>query len=83
MVVRQVILGHEIRDAGGWNRRGEPIGLGDDPVGELSAVAAAFDAHALAVEPAVTLEGGVDTRDDIPGLASVWSAKIASVSFWP
>ena len=53
----------------------KPIGLGDDPVGELSAVAAALDSEAVGVDPGVTLECRVHPHQNVPGLTPILIAE--------
>ena len=60
VVVRHVVEADEVRDAGARDRRLEHVRLGDDPVGQLAAVAPAFDPEPIGVEEGVALERRLD-----------------------
>ena len=69
VVVRHVVEADQVGDARGRHGRLEAIGLRDQPVGELPAVAAAFDAEPVRVDPRILGERGVDAGQDVLGLA--------------
>ena len=75
VVVGHVVVADEIDDAGGGNGGFEFVGLGDEPLGELAAVADALDAHALTIDPQVAAHRRADTVQNILGFVAVLIAK--------
>ena len=67
VVVRHVVEAHEVRDAGRGHRCLEARRPRDEPVGELAAVAAAFDAKARRIDPRILRDHRVDRRQHILG----------------
>ncbi len=65
VVVREVVEADQVRNAGARYGGGEPVRLRDQPVRELAAVAAAFDADPVAVEPGVAPQRGVGALQDV------------------
>ena len=54
VVIGHVVVADQVGDPGDGHRGLEFIRLRDEPVGQLAAVAHAFDSHTLAVDPQVT-----------------------------
>ena len=75
VVVGHVVEAHQVADAGAWDGRLEPGGLGDDPVGELPAVAAALDAELRLVDPRIPRDRRVHAGHDVLGLRAVLVAE--------
>src|SRR5882762_11193967 len=54
VVIGHVVVADEVGDPGDGHGGLEFIRLGDEPVGELTAVTYAFDGHAFTIDPQVT-----------------------------
>ena len=75
VVIGDLIVADKIHDSGRGNRCLELVRLRDEPFGELAAVADAFDAHALAVDPEISPHCRANTVLTHPGLRSVLVAE--------
>src|SRR5208282_791214 len=75
VVVGHVVVADEVRDSGGGDGGLEFVGLGDEPVGELPAVADALDSHPLAVNPEIPADGGAHAVEDVLALVAVLIAE--------
>src|SRR5208282_1453372 len=75
VVVRHVVVADEICDSGGRNGRLEFIGLGDEPIGKLAAVAHTLDPEALSINPQVAAHRRTDRVENILAFVAVLVAK--------
>src|SRR6266851_268166 len=75
VVVSHVVVADQIHDSCCGNGCLELIRLGDEPFGELAAVAYAFDAHALAVDPKISPHCRANTVQHVLGFVSVLVAE--------
>jgi len=71
VIVGQIVLRDQVRDAGGRDRRLEAIGLRDDPVRKLSAVTHALETHPIPIEPRIARQRGVDAGEHVFRFAAV------------
>ena len=53
VVIGHIVIADQIRDTCGGNRRLEFVGLSDEPIGELAAVAHSLDPHTFSINPQV------------------------------
>src|SRR5208282_5360259 len=65
VVVGHVVVANEIGDSGGGDGGLEFVSLGDEPFGELPAIADALNAHALAINPKIAADGGAHAVEDV------------------
>ena len=75
VVIGHVVVADQVGDPGDGHRGLEFIRLGDEPVGQLAAVAHAFDSHTLAVDPQVTADRCAHSIQNILPFVSVLIAE--------
>ena len=75
VVVRSVVEADEVADAADRHRGLELVGLRDQPVGQLAAVADTFDRHAFAIDPQIAPDRRADAVQDVLPFIAVRIAK--------
>src|SRR5579862_9984611 len=71
VVIRHVVVADDVDDRSRRDRGFEYVGLGDKPGAELAAIAGAFDAEAIAIDPGVTAHGCAESIENVLALVAV------------
>ena len=75
VVIGHVVITDQVGDAGDGNGRLELVGLGNQPIAKLAAVADALEAHSFAVEPEIAAHRGADRVENVLGFIPVLVAE--------
>src|SRR5580658_10127069 len=75
VVIGHVVVADQVRNARGWNRCLELVGLSDEPIGELSAVAHSLDPQPFSINPQVAPHCSAHTVKNVLAFIAVLVAE--------